>query len=110
LRRLQSPNYFQFPARLSGGPDHARERHRRSAPGKSRMTAEVIDLAMHRSARAARDMGCIAGDMADWNEALVEFNLAMGELQGAMAQFGYSLAAADLLNSGIPQAPCDVEA
>jgi hypothetical protein len=26
-----------------------------------------------------------------------------------MAQFGYSLAAADLLNSGIPQAPCDVE-
>jgi hypothetical protein len=73
------------------------------------LTAEVIDLAMHRSARAARDMGCIAGDMADWNEALVEFNLAMGELQGAMAQFGYSLAAADLLNSGIPQAPCDVE-
>jgi hypothetical protein len=69
------------------------------------MTAEVIDLAMHRSARAAIALGA--------NEPPVTYGEAWIDMVGlgcAVAQLGCDIGIELMLHSGIPQAPCDVEA
>jgi hypothetical protein len=96
--------FFISGAPLLGGPDHAREHHRCSAPGKSRMTAEVIDLASIRSAREARDAAA-AEPSVTYGEVWTE----MVGLGCAVAQLGCDIGIELMLHSGIPQAPCDVE-
>jgi hypothetical protein len=68
------------------------------------LTAEVIDLASIRSARAARAMGA--------NEPPAIYGNVWPDIVGlgcAIAELGCVMGIELMLHSGIPQAPCDVE-
>jgi hypothetical protein len=68
------------------------------------LTAEVIDFAVYRSARNAKQF--VTDETANWGEAWVD----MVGLGCAVAQLGCDIGIELMLHSGIPQAaPCDVE-